>query len=78
MPKLPVVKPQLVIKFLQSRGFVFVRSTGSHQRFAHPDGRKATIPYHNKPLRKGTLKSALRQADMTTQDLLDFLHNKKK
>ncbi len=27
-------------------GFVFLRQTGSHERWGHPDGRSVTIPVH--------------------------------
>ncbi len=27
-------------------GFRFVRQTGSHERWKHPDGRSVTIPIH--------------------------------
>ena len=77
MPKLPVVKPKLILKFLKAKGFVQTRSTGSHRRLAHKNGRKVTLSYHNKPLKKGTLKSVLRQANLTTQNLVDFLQKKK-
>ena len=42
--------PQLsfrqLIKKVKQIGFVTVRQKGSHIRFAHPDGRKTTIPDH--------------------------------
>jgi len=69
MTKLPQVKPQAVIKSLEKLGFKQTRISGSHARLAHPDGRKATIPIHNQPLPKGTLKSILRQAQISLEDL---------
>lgn len=71
MPKLPVVRPRDVIALLKKRGFYLNRSDGSHMRFHHADGRKVTIAFHNKPLKKGTLKSILRQAELTTKQLID-------
>ena len=44
------MKPQsvkTVCKALQELGFEFVRQKGSHLRFAHPDGRKTTVPSHS-------------------------------
>lgn len=73
MPKLPVVKPKDLLKTFQKVGFVVVRQTGSHARLHHPDGRRVTIAIHNRPLKKGTLSSILRQAEMTTTDLLKML-----
>ena len=45
-----IMKPQsvkTVCKALQELGFEFVRQRGSHLRFAHPDGRKTTVPSHS-------------------------------
>lgn len=44
------MKPQsvkAVCKALEALGFEFVRQKGSHLRFAHPDGRKTTVPSHS-------------------------------
>ena len=70
MPKLPVIKPREIIKILKKDGFMLVRSDGAHQRYHHKDGRKVTVSFHNRPLKRGTLKSILRQADFTVDDLL--------
>lgn len=73
MPKLPVVKPRNFITVLKKKGFLQVRSDGSHLRFHHANGQKVTVPYHNRPFKKGTLKSMLRQAEMTTDELIELL-----
>ena len=36
-----------VCKALDELGFEFARQKGSHLRFAHPDGRKTTVPSHS-------------------------------
>ena len=44
------MKPQTVrkvCKALVELGFELVRQKGSHLRFAHPDGRKTTVPSHS-------------------------------
>lgn len=74
MSKLPVIKPRIIDKFLKKNGFIQVRFEGSHARYHHPDGRKATVPFHNRPLKKGTLKSILHQANLSDGDLSGFLH----
>ncbi len=38
---------KIVCKTLKALGFEFVRQKGSHLRFAHPDGRKTTVPSHS-------------------------------
>ncbi|OGV96144.1 hypothetical protein A2W24_05260 [Microgenomates group bacterium RBG_16_45_19] len=73
MPRLPVVKPKDLIKFFRKNGFKVARQTGSHVRLHHGDGRKITIAVHNRPLKKGTLRAILRQAEMTVEELLKGL-----
>jgi len=57
-----VITPKQLIKILESHGFEFQRSKGSHYLFRHPDGRRAVVPFHNKDLKTGTLKAILKQA----------------
>ena len=57
--------PQLsfrqLIKKVKQIGFVAVRQKGSHIRFAHPDGRKTTIPDHgSKDVPHGLLVKIIR------------------
>ncbi|MCY4281692.1 MAG: type II toxin-antitoxin system HicA family toxin [Gammaproteobacteria bacterium] len=46
MSKVPVLKPQEVMRLLISAGFKETRRRGSHRQFRHPDGRATTIPFH--------------------------------
>jgi len=73
MTKLPQLKPKEVAKALGRMTFEPTRTTGSHLRLVHSDGRKVTVPLHNQPLPKGTLKSILRQAQITVEDLTENL-----
>mgnify|MGYP001155751010 CR=1 FL=1 len=75
MTKLPQLKPKEVAKALKSLGFEHKRTTGSHARFIHPADkrRKTTVPMYRHPLPKPTLKSILRQAGITTEELLENL-----
>jgi len=73
MPKLPVIKPKPLLKTLERAGFVVVRQKGSHVRLHHPDGRKVTIAFHNRPLKRGTFMSVLKQANLTVDDFLKLL-----
>lgn len=47
MSKIPVLKPQEVVRILNRIGFLEVRQKGSHKQFRHPDGR-ATQYYNQK------------------------------
>jgi len=73
MTKLPQVKPKEVIKALERLGFARIRTTGSHLRLKDSNGNFVTIAFHNRTLAKGILKSILRQADITVQELLENL-----
>jgi predicted RNA binding protein YcfA (HicA-like mRNA interferase family) len=46
MGNIPVLKPQEVIRILESMGFVVVRQRGSHVQLRHEDGRATTVPMH--------------------------------
>jgi len=70
MPKVPALKSSEVIKILQKYGFKIARSSGSHIRLIHPDGRKVTVAWHNRPIAKGTLHAIMRQSKLTPQDFL--------
>jgi predicted RNA binding protein YcfA (HicA-like mRNA interferase family) len=60
-----------LIRKIQKLGFQKVRQKGSHIRFAHPDGRKTTIPDHgDKDVPKGLLSKIIRY-DLE-MDLSDF------
>ncbi|PMB47209.1 hypothetical protein CEN41_03990 [Fischerella thermalis CCMEE 5330] len=46
MSNIPVLKPQEVVRILESLGFVEVRQKGSHKQFRHEDGRGTTVSFH--------------------------------
>ena len=75
MPPLPIISAKEFIKFLQSKGFFFVRQKGSHQRYKHPNGMVITIPVHDKkPLKRGLLNAILNELNISVEELLDFLN----
>lgn len=71
--RIPQLHPAEVIRALHHLGFKTLRTRGSHVRLAHPDGRKVTVPKHNRPLFIGTLHFILRQAEISLEELLDNL-----
>lgn len=73
MPKLPQVKPRVLAKILQKKGFLERPTKSSHVGYVHPDGRRTTIAFHPKPIPKGTLLAILRQVEITKEELLDLL-----
>jgi predicted RNA binding protein YcfA (HicA-like mRNA interferase family) len=72
MPKLPVVKPERVITALKKIDFIEVRQKGSHIQLKRGN-LLVTVPFHNKDLNPATLKSILRQAKITAEELLELL-----
>ena len=74
--KLPIISGQEILKILKKEGFVVINQKGSHikVRKERPSGEKVTVivPNH-KTLKRGTLKSILKQADITLDQLLKNL-----
>ena len=46
MIDIPSISFRTLIRMVKKFGFEPIRQKGSHIRFAHPDGRKTTIPDH--------------------------------
>lgn len=69
MSKLPTVSGEQVKKALEAAGFVKASQKGSHVKLKHVDGRVVIVPMHRE-LKKGTLKSILRQAKLSVEELL--------
>ncbi|OMI37343.1 type II toxin-antitoxin system HicA family toxin [Streptomyces sparsogenes] len=60
-----------VAKALERGGFGHVSTRGSHAKY-RKDDRTVIVPLH-RSLAPGTLRSILRQADWSVEDLGDFL-----
>lgn len=74
MPKLPCIKPAQIIKALQRAGFFVDHITGSHYILYKDDqSNPVTVAMRNKELKLGTLKSILKQAKMSVEDLEKYL-----
>lgn len=67
-----VVSGEEVVRALLRAGFARVSQKGSHRKMRHPDGRVAIVPMHAE-LTVGTLKSVLRQAGLTEDELRSLL-----
>ena len=65
--KLPVLSGEKLIKILIREGFAFRRQAGSHVIMQKGD-RVLSVPLHD-PLKKGTLKTILKQAGLEVKDL---------
>jgi predicted RNA binding protein YcfA (HicA-like mRNA interferase family) len=73
--RLPTLRPRAVIQVLERNGFYIRRQSGSHvQLYHHTDpARFVTVPYHNKDLPIGTLKSIIARAGWTVEEFLNLL-----
>ena len=72
MPRLPSIKPKMVIRALKRHGFHVHHTTGSHY-FLKKDKLRVSVPYHNKDLKPGTLASILAQAGLSIEEFVDLL-----
>jgi predicted RNA binding protein YcfA (HicA-like mRNA interferase family) len=74
--RLPVVSGREVVAALGKAGFVLDRIVGSHHVLKHPEDarRTVTVPVHaGKDLKRGTLRSIIRQAGLTVEEFTSLL-----
>lgn len=73
MSGLPVVSGQECVKALQKTGFILKRQKGSHLILRRDEPYcQITVPNH-KVLDRGTLRSILRSADISTEKFVELL-----
>lgn len=71
MGKIPILKPQDVIKILESLGFEEVRQKGSHKQFRHADARGTTVPMHKgRDISPSLLRKIASDIEMTVSEFL--------
>lgn len=60
-----------MVKILKDRGWVHVRTNGSHFIFHHPaSAERISVPVHgNDDMKPGTQRDAMRKAGLTDADL---------
>jgi len=73
--KLPALKPRKVLKALKKAGFYIHHQRGSHIHLKHSDypKKRIVIPYHNRDLAPKTLRSIIKQANLTIEEFIDLL-----
>ena len=74
MPRLPMVKPQQVVRALEHAGFEIDHQTGSHivLRRASDDCR-VVVPRHNRDLGRGLTLMIIKSAGLTRDELVELL-----
>jgi predicted RNA binding protein YcfA (HicA-like mRNA interferase family) len=75
MTALPAVRPEAVIRALERAGFVVERVKGSHHALKHPDKPRlhVTVAFHKREVPRGTLRSIIKQAGLTTDEFMKLL-----
>lgn len=59
------MKPREMVALLESKGFRYIRSNGSHRIYRNDEtGKQTTVPFHAKELHKGTEDAILKQAGL--------------
>lgn len=72
MTRLPATSGRAVARALGKSGFEEVSTRGSHVKLRNAVGRTVIVPLHDE-LARGTLRSILRQADLTVEELVRHL-----
>jgi predicted RNA binding protein YcfA (HicA-like mRNA interferase family) len=75
MTELPTVTASRLIRALQRGGFFMHHSSGSHRVLKHRDHPvlRVVVPYHADDIKRGTLRSILRQAALNVDELNSLL-----
>lgn len=73
MPKLPQISGRDCVKALEKIGFRFLRQTGSHLHMRRDDPFKQIAVPNHKVLKKGLLRSVIRDADLTVEEFIELL-----
>ena len=72
--KLPRLTASDIIKVLEKAGFSLSRQSGSHKIYKNTQGKRVTVPFHSgEVLHPKILKSILKDADLTINQLKDFI-----
>ena len=59
-----------LLQILKKDGWIIKHQVGSHIQLSHPDKKgKVTVPHPKKDLAPGTVKSILKQAGISEEDL---------
>lgn len=75
MSRLPSLSFRKLVGALERAGFAFDHASGNHHlyRHAHDRSRYAVVPRHSRDIPRGVVRSILRQAKLTEEELLELL-----
>lgn len=72
MPPLPIISGDECIAALRAFGYAVARQGGSHVRLVCTGRTPVTVPRHS-TLKRGTLRSILRVAEISVEDFIKAL-----
>jgi predicted RNA binding protein YcfA (HicA-like mRNA interferase family) len=72
VPELPIVSGDECIRALQKLGYTIARTRGSHVRMICSGRPPTTVPRHRE-LDRGTLRSIIRQTELTVEEFIALL-----
>jgi predicted RNA binding protein YcfA (HicA-like mRNA interferase family) len=73
MSKLPVISGRECFKALENAGFCFKRQEGSHIVMRRDDPFAQVVIPNHRELDRGTLRSIIRQAGLSSEEFLKLL-----
>jgi predicted RNA binding protein YcfA (HicA-like mRNA interferase family) len=69
--RLPILKPQEVVRILKRIGFTEARKTGSHLILINKESRKIIpVPIHKKDIKRGLLISIVKQTELKPEEFI--------
>jgi len=69
--RIPVLKPDEVMRILRTLGFVLTRQKGAHCQLKHADGRQTTVPNHpGRDISPFLLRQIAKDIGMTIEDFI--------
>jgi predicted RNA binding protein YcfA (HicA-like mRNA interferase family) len=73
--RLPALSFRKVVRTLEQLGFQIDHVTGGHYRLKHVQDpqRTTVVPRHSHDIKRGVLRSIIRQAGLTVDEFLDAL-----
>ena len=72
MNRLPALNAKNVAKALERAGFCFIRQKGSHRIYIK-DRVGVVLPWHNKELKRGTIRHIIKQSGLTKKGFSELL-----
>lgn len=74
MPHLPIITPKELVRILERHSYTPHRQKGSHLILIQANSTKQiTVPMHARDLRKGTLRSIIRQLGITVDEFVQMM-----